>query len=300
MRTIGIDQDNYLVYECNNSWGHAIWPTPHTIPATIFDESASNLTPKENNHLVTLPYLYIDDGYDPTSRVRKGRIYERHGPLQPSQCFVYPHPAIPNDISAVNENGVIEKTLASFRAFNYSAIMKRRGFSEPIVVLGSNDQFTIWSVIDVETSIAGETIIYLKSRKSMGFLPKVNFSKIEDCYHAQIRDKLDLLLEDVYKAGADSIVDRAREAASAIINAYLLSQGHIDKHKDLGQLATPLKDKEQKYITANCVDTLAKLHSRAKTVEQSNKGLRAINEHDAELAVNSVGMILVELDFASW
>jgi hypothetical protein len=104
----------------------------------------------------------------------------------------------------------------------------------------------------------------------------------------------------VYKAGSDSIVDRAREAASAIINAYLLEQGYIEKHKDLGQLIKPLREKAEKYIVANCADTLAKLHSRTKHTEQKNKNLRSINTQDAELAAQIIGIILIELALAHW
>jgi len=288
--------DNYLVYECNNSWGYASWPTPQTIPAGIVDESEQNLTPKNHNDLSILPFLFIDDGYDPTSRVRKGKIYEREE-SQPKQCFVQPHPAIPSERAKINADGFIEKYLATFRKFDYRTKVKQLDINDPIIVLSSNTQFTIWSVIDVETSIAGETILYLKSRKTIGLLPKVDFSKFDEDQRDQVKEKLGLLSDDVYKAGADSIVDRAREAASALINAYLINKRHINKHKDLGQLVIPLREIAQKTIAANCAETLAKLHSRTKHVEQINRGLRAINELDAELAVNSIGMILTELGY---
>ena len=298
MKTIGIDQNNYLVYEGNSTYGHAIWPTPAILPASIVDESVDDLSPKFNNDLLRLPFLFVDDGYDPTSRVRKGRIFEKYE-MQPNKWHVHPHPATPEDDDKhTNRNGVLPKLLATFREFNFQPKLRQLDISNPLIALGSNTQFTIWSIIDIETSVSGETIIFLKARKTIGVLPKVDYSKINAQYHEQIKNKLGSLADDVYKAGPDSIVDRSREAASAIINIYLSECEYIDKHRDLGQLVTPLRDKAKKYITANCVDILAKLHSRTKYSEQKNKGLRPINTHDAELAVQSVGMILNELNWA--
>jgi len=298
MKTIGIDTDNYLIYEGNTFWGHALWPSPSILPAAIVDESNDDLSPPDDNRSKYPSFIFFDDGYDPTSRIRKGRIYQKYEAMQPYQWYVNPHPALHADSQEPNENGVIRKDLATFHEFNYRCQLDHLKIETPLIVLGSSTQFTIWSVIDVETSISGETILFLKARKTIGALPKVSYSVIDGQYHDQIKDKLNLLANEIYKAGPDSIVDRAREAASAIINVYLLSNKHIDKSKDLGQLVDVLNKKAKKYITANCADTLAKFHSRTKHVEQDNKELRPINEQDAELAVQLVGEILYELEMA--
>ena len=299
MKTIGIDQVNSLVYEGSGGYGHAIWPTPEILPASIVNESENDLTPKEHDEIQRFPYIFLDDGYDPNSRIRKGRIYEKNA-SQPINWNVQVHPAMPSEVRSANAHGVLSKPMSIFYGFNFWPKIRPMGITEPLIILGSNVQFTIWSVVDVETSVFGESILYLKARKMIGALPKVNYSAIDAQYHAQIKEKLNLLAEDIYRAGPDSVVDRAREAASAIINAFLIHAKHIEKDKDLGQLVSPLKEKAEKYIAANCADTLAKLHSRSKHAEQSNKGLRPINNQDAELAVQSVGMILIELDWAHW
>ena len=297
MKTIGVESDTYLVYEGNGMWGHAIWPTPELIPACIVDEEEVDLSPKYNNDLQKLPFVFIDEGYDPTSRIRKGRIYEKQD-SQPNLWHVHPHPATPNDSRHAGRDGVLTKSLATFREFNLQPVLNELKIYIPLIILGSNTQFTIWSVIDVETSISGETILFLKARKTIGAIPKINYASINEKYRKQIKDKIDLLSDDIYKAGPDSLVDRAREAASAIINVYLLSNEYIDKSDDLGKLVNPLENKAKKYIVANCADTLAKLHSRTKHVEQDNKGLRPVNESDAELAIQLIATILYELELA--
>ncbi|MCK5662333.1 MAG: hypothetical protein KAI17_02555, partial [Thiotrichaceae bacterium] len=254
MKTIGIDTDNYLVYEGNGTWGHALWPTPAILPAAIVSESSDELSPVNNNDLQKLPFIFMDEGYDPVSRVRKGIIYEKYE-SQPNDWHVQMHPAIPAEGRQLGARGVIKKSLASFQQFNFEPVLKQLGIENPLIVLGSNTQFTIWSVIDVETSISGETILFLRARKTIGVLPKVNYSTINEKYHSQIKDKLARLSSDIHKAGPDSIIDRSREAASAIVNTYLLENGHIEKHRDLGQLVSTLRDKAKKHVAANCADT---------------------------------------------
>ena len=294
MKTIGVDPDNFLVYEGSGRFGHAVWPTPELMPATIADESSDELKPKHNNDLYLMPYIFIDDGYDPVSRVRKGRIYEK-SEMQPNSWNVFQHPATPYYPSDIK---VHPKSLATFMRFNFYPKLKVLDIEVPLIMLGSNEHFTIWSVIDIEASISGEAILFLKARKTIGVLPKINYDAIDEKYHAQIKDKLDRLADDIHKAGPDSIVDRAREAASALINAYLLEQGHISKHKDLGKLAKPLRELSNKRIASNCAETLAIFHSRTKHSEQENRTLRKIIEADAEYAIQSVVTILSEIGWS--
>lgn len=300
MKTIGIDTDNYLVYEGRSLYGHGVWPSPSVLPAIIFDEHNGDLTPSGNVRNDLPPFILIDDGYDPTSRVRKGRIYEKRQTVQPCEWHVYPHPAAPDKAEKINPNGVTRKQLATYCEFNFYPKLKELGVREPLIILGSNLQFTIWSVIDVETSMSSETILFLKARKTIGVIPKIDYSVIDEQHHSQIRGKLDILSDEVHRAGPDSIVNSSREAACAIINTYLLSNEFLtDECKDLGQLVMPLQQKAKKYIVANCADTLAKLHSRTKYTEQENNDLRPVDERDAELAVQSIGIILREFDWIS-
>ena len=295
MKTIGIDTNNYLVYEGNGTYGHAVWPTPAILPAAIVDESSDDLSPEYNN-IQKLPFIFIDEGYDPVSRVRKGKIYEKYD-SQPNDWYVQMHPAIPAEVRQLGAKGVIKKSLVSFRQFNFESVLKQLGVEHPLVILGSNTQFTIWSVINVETSISGETILFLKARKTIGVLPKIDYSAINGNYHNQLKDKLERLASDIHQAGPDSIVDRSREAASVIINTFLLEHEHIENHRDLGQLVSVLREKAEKYVAANCADTLAKLHSRTKHSEQEKRSVRRLNEIDAEYAIQTVVVLLHECGY---
>lgn len=297
MKTIGIDKDSHLVYEGSTFWGHGFWPAPLLLPTAIIDESADDFTPPNDSSGDYPPYMLLDDGYDPTSRIRRGKIYQKYQALQPYPWHVHPHPARPGDGQQIDDQGVIKRQLVTYCEFGFRSELQRLEMERPLIVLGSSTQFTIWSVIDLEASISGETILFLKARQTIGALPRVDYFKISNQHKKLIKAKLELLSEDLYRAGFDSIVDRAREAASAIVNAYLANNSPNDKQKDLGQLVIPLRDKAKKHIAANCVDTLAKLHSRTKYTEQQNKELRHNNSRDADFAVQSVSMLLREFDW---
>lgn len=300
MKTIGIDTNNYLVYEGNGFWGHALWPSPSLLPASIVDEHNDDLVPSENTRTDYPPFVFLDDGYDPTSRIRKGRFYEKYQDVQPAEWHVYPHPATPNEIQAVNVNGVIKKRLATFCEFNFYPKLKHLNIIDPLIILGFDTQFTIWSVIDVETSMSGETILFLKARKSIGVFPKVNYSEIDEKFKSQIREKLNILAEDVHKAGPESIVDCCREAITAILSAYLQMQGH-KAGDDLGDLVSEMrKRKPDLSVIGDLANVIARYHSRRKHVVQEKFSPRRITEQDAELAIQSVGVVLCDLGWASW
>jgi len=297
MKTIGIDQNNHLIYEGNGNWGHALWPSPSILPAYILSfEGELELNNRTN--IQRQPYIFIDEGYDPASRVRKGRIFEKTE-SSPSEWHVMPHPALNEKIPVSQE--AIRKQLVTFRGFNFSTKMQQERLNSPCILLGTNNHYTIWSVVDVETSISGETILFIKSRKVIGSLPKINYALINSSSNQNaIEEKIQLLSQDISNAAPDSVVDRCRESASAIINAYLAENNFLDKAKDLGQLENHLRNDANKHIVANLASALAKFHSRTKYVEQSNRKTRPVTEQDAEFSIHALGVILIELGWGYW
>lgn len=297
MKTIGIDQNNFLVYEGNGLWGHGCWPTPTILPAHVLS-FADRIDLPYRTDLLTQPYIFIDEGYDPSSRVRKGRIYEKlEG--QPNQWHVSPHPA--NNVSVPGYNRPEPVSLATFREFNFFAKIQKECIENPHIILGTVNHYTIWSIVDVETAISGETILFIKSRKVIGALPRINYESITNGNDRKaIEEKIRLLSLDISHAAPDSVVDRCREAASAIINAFLISNNILDKASDLGQLERPLREKGNFHVAANLAAVLAKFHSRTKHVEQANRQTRFVTEQDAEFSIQALGVIVVELGWGYW
>lgn len=294
MKGIGIDQSSMLVYEGNGYMGLGVWPTPSLIPAYMANgEDAERMTP-DRFDLQRVPYIFWDESYDPISRIRKGRIYERNE-SQPHHWSRTRHPSHNNNVNSTGSD------LCTFRAFNLFTKLNSKKLTDPCLILGTSNHYTTWSIVDAESSISGEIILYLKSRKVLGALPKINYNKINDAKNKKhIHEKLELLYNDLVSAVPDSVVDRCREAASAIGNTYLIENEFTKTALDLGQVATKLRDKAKLEIAANQASTLARFHSRSKHCEQYSRELRGITEQDAGFAVQALSLILVELGYGYW
>lgn len=301
MKMLGIDPDNsFLVYEGSSFWGCPIWPAPTLTAVSIVDESSAALEPDESQRDIRqMDFVLADEGYDPTSRVRKGRLFKRFEGVQPQEWHVQPHPIIPMERQKIDASGVKRKLLGSYIDFSLTAFLKHEGINKPLFILGNAREFTIWSLVEVEAIVSGEPLVYLRSRKVFGALPRLNIGAVPAEHLVLVQGKLDILAEDLYRAGPESVIDRSREAATAILSAYLQVSGQAVKGKDLGALLTLLEElHDKKYVVANLGKTIARLHSRGKTAEQVKRPVRVPCEEDAELAVQAIGLILRDLGWA--
>jgi hypothetical protein len=271
MKMLGIDiSKNFLTYEGGAFWGYPIWPAPTLIAVNIIDESSDVLEPGDNQRDVEqMEYVLVDEGYDPASRVRKGRLFKRYENSQPQDWNVMPHPLDSKEQFVANVNpsnrGVIHKSLATYGSFSLSTHLKTVGITRPLFLLGNKMEYTIWSLVDAEAIVSGESLVYLKLRKVFGALPKLNKGVIPAPFLDRIQDKLNVLAKDLYRAGPESVIDRCRDAATAILSAYLQQEGHVLSGKDLGDLAKAYDNTHsQNHIIAGQARTINRLHSRGK------------------------------------
>jgi hypothetical protein len=302
MISIGIDTNTMLVYEGMSTWGRGIWPTPVISAAVVATSSDDDIKGVEVNDILNVPLIFREDAFDPASRVRRGRFYERNT-SQPARWQVYPHPALSGEERQANRLGVISKELATFHSCAISKKFVKDLANQPLVVLGFGQSVSVWAVVASEVSLAGEEIMSLRSRTTFGALPNVLWERIPELGRAQVKSTLNILAEDIYRAGPESVIDRARDAASAILSAYVVDRKLAEATKDLGQLVSVLMNlprSERPNICANGGDIIAILHPRAKPSEQALRPLRPIREQDAELAVQLVGTMLCDLGWAEW
>ncbi|MCU7886308.1 MAG: hypothetical protein KZQ82_19135 [Candidatus Thiodiazotropha sp. (ex Lucinoma annulata)] len=95
---------------------------PPLLPAHILLFNEVTLSLPDRLDLLFQPYIFIDEGYDPVSRIRKGRIFERHE-SQPTQWHVHPHPAL-NEVPD-DDKQAIKKSLITFQPFNFYARLQQ-------------------------------------------------------------------------------------------------------------------------------------------------------------------------------
>lgn len=299
---LGVEESRGFVFEGNNPYGaHLVWPSPVMTPAQFFDTSVNEFSGLNGGSIVE--YYFREDMFDPVSRIRRGRFYKFTG--TPSSWQVLPSPQVTIAGSRPSSDGLISlPSLVAYGACAVSAELKTFGIAHAVVVLGKGQSSTIWSIIHIETSFTGEEMVTLKARQSLGALPIVNWSTVPVDAVASVREKLDVLEDDYLRAGVESVVDRAREAATAILSGYLQHQGVVEaKGKDLGKLIGLLaksNGKDEQRIVTCAAEIPQRLHSRAKHAEQEGRKTRPLREQDAELAVQCVGVMLCDLGWAAW
>lgn len=299
---LGIDKDNNFAYEGSCHWGHAIWPSPIIVPAAFSTSTSETLIPADGN-LNPNSYVFYEDAFDPVSRIRRGRLLQGGGNIQPIQWNVYPHPAIPQEGREISRQGVLKKRLFTFHPLYLPNILKNLGSGQPIILLGTQKSFTLWTIVSVETTASGDELVILKSRQSFGALPSLHSKEIPEAGREKVIATLETLQEDIQRSGSESVIDRAREAATVILSTYLQAKKFAKPKLDLDALIKKFLDaneKDKKQIVINAADIVRIFHSRGKHVVQEKFPVRPICEQDAELAIQCVGTILCDLGWAMW
>jgi hypothetical protein len=309
---IGIDEGTNFLYEGSPSlYGHAIWPTPFLSIAShiglLSDWSFSN----NIGDLRNAKLIFREDFFDPVARVRRGRLYTRSDGINPSDWHVQPHPAnagraqsnirSPNQSFGPDVYGYIQNRLTTFRSWLATdAFLKNRRNS--VLVLGFSDRIVSHAILDVERLANGEELITIRTRASLGVLPELLEESIPKAHLSLVMEQYEKAANAAFRDGAESVVDRCREAASSALIAE--RSCHIDADAkdlrvDLGELATfftigKFSDKNARVILCNAARIIARLHARTKSTERAS-GVVAITEGDAETALALLGTIYREL-----
>jgi len=276
-----------MAFEGESEHGaHLIWPQPILTLAKFVTTPEEELKPA---YSFDIGHCYFrEDYFDPVSRIRRGRFYKNTGRESIWTAFV------PSEITVAATRRVgnqLEITLKNYDALNISKLNNEGLYT--LVILGSSTTFSVWSIIAIEAISTSEELVTLKARQSLGALPDVYWSKVPEDHRHKVRETIDKLADDYRRAGPESVIDRAREAATSILSAYLQDKG-VDaaKGNDLGELIKRLSTQagqHEQRILACAAEIPQRLHSRGKHAEKEKRDdLRPIREQDAELAVNAL------------
>ncbi len=288
---IGIDGNTKLVYEGQSNYGYGLWPTPVLSLATLMvDEIDVGRVPASAD-LFQAKIVFREDSFDPVTRIRRGRLYKTPG-TQPQPWHVHLHASI---------QGPGPRVQVSLHGFDSNFMAAERDkLKNALLALGSVDAYTLWKVVDIERIVTGEDLLTLRARSSFGTLPELNESKVPSEQLGKVKETLAKLAEAAYRAGAESIVDRAKDAAQWALGTWLAEQRNAPdlRKKDLAKLATEL-DGEATAVTQGVSKALARLHARGKPNVQEERGSRDVTEDDAEFALAAVGILLREIKWAA-
>lgn len=298
---IGVDEGRGLVFEGDSYCGaHLVWPVPVMTPAQFLDSSAKEFAGIQAGRIVT--YYFREDMFDPVSRVRRGRFYKFANTTGANwQVLPSPHVSIP--YTTKGKDGLFQvHSLSDYHPCTLSGELNNLSIAHAVVALGKEKSSTIWSIIHVETGFTGEELVTLKARQSLGALPELTFAKLPVQNGSSVQEALQTLEDDYHLASPESVVDRANEAATRILNAYLESKGSSSQNSLFKVIKTAgdLEQKDKKEVARNAADIVRLLHGRTKYAVQQDKSVRSVREQDAELAVHCIGVMLCDLEWAEW
>jgi len=272
---IGIDTDTHIIYEGASEYrGRRVVPTPVVSPCKIvIGTNEEFIGPDSRSGPIT--HMFREDHFDPVTRIRRGRLYQA-GDMQPCDW----RDELGGECRAdTYHHHSIWWTLQENRSENIYLLM------------GDRERFTAWRIIDLEVIASGEELVTIKSIRSFGMLPRMIDSEIMS---KSISDALSTVEDDIHIASPESIVDRCRDAASAILGQYL-----NEPTEDLGPLVRTLGNKKKR-IAHSAAKMINDFHPRVKPNEKIKHGIRPLSEEDAALSVSCLGAVLVELGLAEW
>jgi len=297
---LGISESQGLVYEGDSSYGvHLIWPTPVLTLAKFLDSNVKEFPTTWSWNPVK--YFFREDSFDPVSRIRRGRFYKNSG-SSGTGWWALPHPLVTIQRSQVDINGCLQISVVDCQACAISTELNSLGISYPVVVLGSGASSTIWSIINIEAGFTGVELVTLKARQSLGALPELALSMLPIQNSASIQEALQTLEDDYHLASPESVVDRANEAATRILNSFLETKGRSPQdslYKSITE-AGKLEQLDKKDVVKNAADIVRLMHGRTKYAVQRDKNTRDVREQDAELAMQCIGVMLCDLGWAEW
>lgn len=288
---LGLDDRTKQVYEGDSYSGYGVHPCPVLSLATVVKIEDDFGTLPASCNLFSADLLFREESFDAVTRIRRGRLYKAY-PDKPSDWQVISHSMFDGHTSSARKSLVTFDTRA--------VVGERSSFESALIALGTRDAYSLWRVVSIERTVNGEDLLTLRARSSLGILPALDESKVPSRQLRKVRETLSKLSEAAYRAGPESIVDRAKDAAQWTVGTWLAAlRNEPDlRKKDLGKLAAALEG-EATAVIQGVSKALARLHARGKPNVQEEKGSRDVTEDDAEFALATVGLLLREIGWTA-
>jgi hypothetical protein len=301
MARLGFDRRSGFVYEGRDSPAYPVWPNPVVSQATLIGASQDFSKIPQNFESSPWGWVFREDSFDPVSKIRRGRLFQKHGNQGWEDMKVEVHPAIRTDeVPARNNGGRLRKELSVFIECTELLQLPNRGEGARLA-LGVAGSYALWRIVQVESTLNLDVLVTLRAESAFGVLPALDTSRIAPESLQAVESALARVLDAAYRELPTSVVDQCRNAATVIAARWMWQQtGTLTpEDKDLGKwvnvIATQLSDRRALVST---LEIIRVLHPRGKDNERSKLGLRAISDGDAELAVHCISFLLREVGWA--
>jgi hypothetical protein len=143
--------------------------------------------------------VFREDAFDPVTRIRRGRLYQRYE-TQPAQWRVQRHPAAPQENGGVDLSGLFIKNLCTCAPW-FGASLAAKGRSPTLFALGVRDSYTLWTLLNVERLSTGEDLVTLRARSSLGAMPSLDDAAIPAEGVEDIHRQLDRVSDAEHRQG---------------------------------------------------------------------------------------------------
>src|SRR3954469_7623920 len=105
---LAIDRDARVFYDGNSRVGIPIFPAPFVSIATVLRSEDDHARIPQTMDLGIAPLVFREDYFDPVTRIRRGRFYNRDEGSQPHSWRVQAHPSLPSDSRSIGAGGMIK------------------------------------------------------------------------------------------------------------------------------------------------------------------------------------------------
>lgn len=304
MARMGFDRRTGLVYEGREAATSPVWPTPVLVQATLIESPVdlSNLPGDFDSS--PFHWMFVDHSFEPASRVRRGRLFQKFGNVGWESVHVEAHPALNSDMfNIANSNGRVSKELSIF--MDCTTLLQKPNRGEGLqLALGQRNGYSLWRILQAERTATGDVQLILRAESAFGILPKIDKSKIHPDYVRGVETALERVLSSAYRELPQSVVDQCRNAAVMVISRWMhVETGNTEPtEQDLGHWINTIKREygEQEMVALrSALETINRLHPRGKDNEANKHQLRPIEDVDAEYAVHALGFILREIKWAA-
>jgi hypothetical protein len=304
MARLGFDRRSGLVYEGREGATSPVWPTPILVQAKLIEGPADLQQLPGNFENSPFHWMFVDQSFDPASRVRRGRLFQNFGNVGWESVQVEAHPALNSDMQKVtNGTGRISKELSVF--IECASLLQQRNRGEGLqLALGRRDSYSLWRILQTERIATGDVLVTLRAESAFGIIPQLDKSKIHPDYVRGVEAALDRVLNSAYRELPQSVVDQCRNAAVMVISRWMQVEinAAAPVEQDLGHWIRAVKNhfgEHEMVALRSALEAINRLHPRGKDNESNKHQLRPVQESDAEYAVHALGFILREVKWVA-
>lgn len=280
---IGLCETTGRWYEGTDSLG-----APVNSPIIVSDIEFVGLEVPENSFG---GLVFREHSFDPITRMRRGVVY-RSTTHSPEGWRVFDTER--HDIAVADIKGTRQLLTCRKYYIGDSLNFLRATKLKTKVVIGEEPFVSLWQVLSIETAASGMRFLTLKA---LHFLDTVPELRVEQIPNLQLLQELKSAIENVDLAasrlGAVDTVDRCRDALSIVFS-------HLGNcpDKDLAASVKAYEGFSRPNIQSWLGFTVARLHARGKPNEQRKQNIRPLTDSDAQLALQALRFILIELGWA--